>query len=103
MEKMKFIIVILTKKNLFFYLNINLIDRYMPVFLCINNNITNFDCYQFKSYIEADKYYSDNYNNNINSTMLFIYNLWPLFIQKIILDYKLKNIFVNKIRFKDIH
>ncbi len=82
-----------------FYLNINLID--MPVFLCTNNNITN--CYRFESFIEADKYFNDNINNNIFSTMLFVSNLWPLFIQKIIVDYKLKNLFVNKIRFKNIH
>jgi hypothetical protein len=75
----------------------------MPVFLCINNNITNFNCYRFESFIEADKYFNDNINNNIFSTMLFVSNLWPLFIQKIIVDYKLKNLFVNKIRFKNIH
>ena len=73
----------------------------MPVFLCTNNNITN--CYRFESFIEADKYFNDNINNNIFSTMLFVSNLWPLFIQKIIVDYKLKNLFVNKIRFKNIH
>ena len=53
-----------------FYLNINLID--MPVFLCTNNNITN--CYRFESFIEADKYFNDNINNNIFSTMLFVSN-----------------------------
>ena len=46
----------------------------MPVFLCINNNITNFNCYRFESFIEANKYFNDNINNNIFSTMLFVSN-----------------------------
>jgi hypothetical protein len=65
------------------------------VYLCVKNNI-NFNCYKFNNFIEADKYFIENFNNNNSlSTMISIYKYLPSFIQKFIIDYKLKNLFVK--------
>ena len=67
------------------------------VYLCVKQNISynNFNCYKFNNFIEADKYFIENFNNNSLSTMIPVYKYLPLFIQKIIIDYKLKNLFVK--------
>jgi|688.fasta_scaffold11994_1 hypothetical protein len=67
------------------------------VYLCVKQNINcnNFNCYKFNNFIEADKYFIENFNNNSLSTMIPVYKYLPLFIQKIIIDYKLKNLFVK--------
>jgi hypothetical protein len=66
------------------------------VFLCVKlNNINNFNCYKFNNFIEADNYYKNKYNNNNYSTMISVFKYLPLFIQKFIIDYKLKNLFVK--------
>jgi hypothetical protein len=61
----------------------------MSVFLCVKQNINNFDCYKFNNFIEADNYFIQKYNNT-DSTMISVSQYLPLFIQKIIIDYKLK-------------
>jgi hypothetical protein len=71
------------------------------VYLCVKNknniNYNNFNCYKFNNFIEADKYFIENFNNNNNSlsTMISVYKYLPSFIQKFIIDYKLKNLFVK--------
>jgi hypothetical protein len=73
----------------------------MSVFLCVKQNINNFDCYKFNNFIEADNYFIKKYNNDTLSTMIVISTMisvsqyLPLFIQKIIIDYKLKKLFVK--------
>ena len=59
------------------------------VYLCVKNNINynNFNCYKFNNFIEADKYFIENFNNNSLSTMIPVYKYLPLFIQKIIIDF----------------
>jgi hypothetical protein len=67
------------------------------VYLCVKQNYScnNFNCYRFNNFIEADKYFIENFNNNSLSTMIPIYKYLPLFIQQFILDYKLKNLFIK--------
>jgi hypothetical protein len=71
------------------------------VYLCVkqNNSYNNFNCYRFNNFIEADKYFIENFNNNSLSTMIPIYKYLPLFIQHFIL----KKLFVKtKINFQTL-
>jgi hypothetical protein len=65
------------------------------IFLCVKENNNNFNCYKFNSFIEANNHYKKKYDYNTSSTMISVCKYLPLFIQKFIIDYKLKNLFVK--------
>jgi hypothetical protein len=51
----------------------------MSVFLCVKQNINNFDCYKFNNFIEADNYFIKKYNNDTSlSTMISVSQYLPL-------------------------
>ena len=72
---------------------------FLNVILCVkkDNNSNTFICHKFNTFIEADKYFTSNYSNVINSTMIPICKFMPNFLEKKVLQYKLSNIF-NKIK-----
>jgi len=46
------------------------------VFLCVSDE-TNFECKQFKNFIEADNYFTDNMKYNVKSTMIDRCKFYP--------------------------
>ena len=68
----------------------------MTVFLCIKKDINRYDCKKFNNFLDANNYFIENYKDVIiTSTMISVCKYLPLFIQKYILNNKLKNIFVK--------
>lgn len=64
------------------------------IYLCTNNNYNKYKCKSFNNFIEANKYYNENYKNNWSS-MISINIFIPLFLHKYILQYKLAKLFIN--------
>ena len=65
------------------------------IYLCIcdKNNI-NIYCKSFNSFIEADNYYSNNYNNENKSTMISTKYI-PHIFKKYYLNYKLSKLLLK--------
>jgi len=75
--------------------------NFSNVVLCVKkkDSIDTFVCHKFNTFIEADKYFNNNYVNEdvINSTMIPICKFMPNFLEKKVIQYKVSNIF-NKIK-----
>lgn len=69
--------------------------RFSNIILCVkHSNLPYFDCKKFESYKEANDYLNNVYTTNINhSTMIQLSKMWPVFIEKQIIQYKLNNLF----------
>lgn len=71
-------------------------NTYNDVFLCIKKDITHFECQKFNSFKEANNFYMENYKNIVvTSTMLAVFKYFPTFVQEVIINYKLKNLFIK--------
>jgi hypothetical protein len=70
------------------------------IFLCVSKEENNFECKEFKNFIEADKYFNNNYpiSLNIKSTMVSSCSYIPEFLTKISLGRKLEKTFNEKIK-----
>ena len=76
-------------------------NKHSDVFLCRSGKKirNNFQCMKFNDFIQADKYYEDNYLKNCKncdkSTIISVCKYTPEFVKKWILNYKLKDLFWN--------
>lgn len=66
------------------------------VYLCVKEDLVNFKCQKFNDFIEADKFFMENYKDVIiASTMISVFKYFPKFIQNFIVNYELKNLFIK--------
>ena len=66
------------------------------VYLCIKKDLVNFECQKFNSFIDADKFFMENYKDVIiASTMISVFKYFPKFIHNFIVNYELKNLFIK--------
>ena len=76
-------------------------DSMKEVYLCVKddsslNSLSKFNCKKFDTYEEADTYYKNKYNHNLNlSTMIPMCKFTPKCLQEKILNYKLSKIFIQ--------
>jgi hypothetical protein len=68
------------------------------IYLCVRSNIDtrSYNCKRFSTYLYADEYLKNYYEDKIiNSTLLPIPNYIPTIFHNFILNYKLSKIFIN--------
>ena len=70
---------------------------FSKVYLCVKNNTHNkFTCKEFNDFLEADKYFDDNYKNKVvSSTMIPVCRFIPTIIKRPVLQYKLSNLYTR--------
>ena len=75
-------------------------DSIKEVYLCVKddppNSLNTFNCKKFNTYEEADTYYKNKYNHNMNlSTMIPLCKFTPKCLQQKILNYNLSKVFIS--------